>query len=58
MWKRDEAVRQPAQPAVPTNEAAAAAPAAAAQRRPSTGDHQEPEREGRSEHREIGRHQR
>jgi cytoskeletal protein CcmA (bactofilin family) len=31
MWKRDEAVRQPAQPAVPTNEAAAAAPAAAAQ---------------------------
>jgi cytoskeletal protein CcmA (bactofilin family) len=31
MWKRDEAVRQPAQPAVPTNEPAAAAPAAAAQ---------------------------
>ncbi|HTG90838.1 MAG TPA: polymer-forming cytoskeletal protein [Vicinamibacterales bacterium] len=31
MWKRDEAVRQPAQPAVPTNEAAATAPAAAAQ---------------------------
>lgn len=31
MWKRDEAVRQPAQPAVPTNEAAAVAPAAAAQ---------------------------
>jgi cytoskeletal protein CcmA (bactofilin family) len=31
MWKRDEAVRQRAQPAVPTNEAAAAAPAAAAQ---------------------------
>ena len=37
MWKRDEAVRQPAQPAVPTNEAAAAAPAAAAQAvRPET----------------------
>ncbi|RPI57522.1 MAG: polymer-forming cytoskeletal protein [Acidobacteria bacterium] len=37
MWKRDEAVRQPAQPAVPTNEAAAAAPAAAAQAvRPDT----------------------
>lgn len=32
MWKRDEAVRQPAQPAVPTNEAAAAAPAAQAVR--------------------------
>ena len=32
MWKRDESVRQPAaQPAVPTNDAAAAAPAAAAQ---------------------------
>ena len=31
MWKRDEAVRQPAQPAVPTNEAAVAAPAAATQ---------------------------
>ena len=31
MWKRDEAVRQPAQPAVPTNPAAAAAPAAAEQ---------------------------
>jgi cytoskeletal protein CcmA (bactofilin family) len=31
MWKRDEAVRQPAQPAVPTNQAAAAAPAAAEQ---------------------------
>jgi cytoskeletal protein CcmA (bactofilin family) len=32
MWKRDEGVRQPAaQPAVPTNDAAAAAPAAAAQ---------------------------
>ncbi len=30
MWKRDEAVRQPAQPAVATNEAPAAAPAAAA----------------------------
>jgi cytoskeletal protein CcmA (bactofilin family) len=37
MWKRDEAVRQPAQPAVPTNEAAAAAPAAAGQAvRPET----------------------
>jgi cytoskeletal protein CcmA (bactofilin family) len=37
MWKRDEAVRQPAQPAVPTNDAAAAAPAAAAQAvRPET----------------------
>jgi cytoskeletal protein CcmA (bactofilin family) len=37
MWKRDEAVRQPTQPAVPTNEAAAAAPAAAAQAvRPET----------------------
>jgi cytoskeletal protein CcmA (bactofilin family) len=38
MWKRDEAVRQPAQPAVPTNEpAAAAAPAAAVQAvRPET----------------------
>jgi len=37
MWKRDEAVRQPAQPAVPTNEAAAVAPAAAAQAaRPET----------------------
>ena len=37
MWKRDEAVRQPAQPAVPTNEAAAAAPVAAAQAvRPET----------------------
>jgi cytoskeletal protein CcmA (bactofilin family) len=37
MWKRDEAVRQPAQPAVPTNEPAAAAPAAAAQpARPDT----------------------
>jgi cytoskeletal protein CcmA (bactofilin family) len=34
MWKRDEAVRQPAQPAVPTNEAAAAAPAAAAAAQP------------------------
>jgi cytoskeletal protein CcmA (bactofilin family) len=33
MWKRDEAVRQPA---VPTNEAAAAAPAAASQVRPDT----------------------
>ena len=32
MWKRDEAVRQPAaQPAVPTNDATAAAPAVAAQ---------------------------
>ena len=31
MWKRDEAVRQPAQPAVATNDAAAAAPAAATQ---------------------------
>jgi cytoskeletal protein CcmA (bactofilin family) len=31
MWKRDEAVRQPAQPAVTTNPAAAAAPAAAEQ---------------------------
>ena len=31
MWKRDEAVRQPAQPAVPTNEATAVAPAAATQ---------------------------
>ena len=32
MWKRDEGVRQPAaQPAVPTTDAAAAAPAAAAQ---------------------------
>ena len=31
MWKRDEAVRQPAQPTVPTNDATAAAPAAAAQ---------------------------
>ena len=30
MWKRDEAVRQPAQPAVPTSETPAAAPAAAA----------------------------
>ena len=29
MWKRDEAVRQPTQPAVPTTHAAAAAPAAA-----------------------------
>ena len=40
MWKRDEAVRQPAQstqPTVPTSEAAAAAPAAAAQAfRPET----------------------
>ena len=37
MWKRDEAVRQPAQPAVPTtNEAAAAAPAAAQAGRPET----------------------
>ena len=37
MWKRDEAVRQPGQPAVPTNEAAATAPAAAAQpARPDT----------------------
>ena len=37
MWKRDEAVRQPVQPAVPTNEAPAAAPAAAAQpARPET----------------------
>jgi cytoskeletal protein CcmA (bactofilin family) len=37
MWKRDEAVRQPAQPAVPTNEAAAVAPAAAEQAvRPET----------------------
>ena len=37
MWKRDEAVRQPAQPAVPSNEPAAAAPAAAAQpARPET----------------------
>ena len=38
MWKRDEAVRQPAPPpAVPTNEAAAVAPAAAAQAgRPET----------------------
>ena len=37
MWKRDEAVRQPAQPAVATNEAAAVAPAAAAQAvRPET----------------------
>jgi cytoskeletal protein CcmA (bactofilin family) len=37
MWKRDEAVRQPAQPAVPTNEPAVAAPAAAAQAiRPET----------------------
>ena len=37
MWKRDEAVRQPAQPAVPSNEAAAVAPAAAAQAvRPET----------------------
>ena len=37
MWKRDEAVRQPAQPAVPTNDVAAAAPAAAAQAvRPET----------------------
>jgi len=38
MWKRDEAVRQPAQPTVPTNEAApAVAPAAAAQAvRPET----------------------
>jgi cytoskeletal protein CcmA (bactofilin family) len=33
MWKRDEAVRQPA---VPINEAAAAAPAAATQVRPDT----------------------
>jgi cytoskeletal protein CcmA (bactofilin family) len=31
MWKRDEAVRQPVQPAVPTNEAPAVAPAAATQ---------------------------
>jgi cytoskeletal protein CcmA (bactofilin family) len=37
MWKRDEAVRQPVQPAVPHNEAAAAAPAAASQAvRPET----------------------
>jgi cytoskeletal protein CcmA (bactofilin family) len=37
MWKRDEAVRQPAQPTVPTNDASAAAPAAAAQAvRPET----------------------
>src|SRR5262245_41749487 len=37
MWKRDEAVRQPAQPTVPTNDAAVAAPAAAAQAvRPET----------------------
>lgn len=37
MWKRDEAVRQPGQPAVATNEAAAVAPAAAAQAvRPET----------------------
>src|SRR5688572_22159460 len=36
MWKRDEAVRQPAQPAVPTNEAAAAAPVAAQAGRPET----------------------
>ena len=37
MWKRDEAVRQPAQPTVPTNDAAAAAPAAPAQAvRPET----------------------
>ena len=38
MWKRDEAVRQPAQPGVPTNnEAAAVAPAAAVQAvRPET----------------------
>ena len=32
MWKRDEAVRQPTQPAVPTNDPAAAAPAAQAAR--------------------------
>src|SRR5687767_15076880 len=31
MWKRDEAVRQPAPPAVPTTQPAAAAPAAAEQ---------------------------
>jgi cytoskeletal protein CcmA (bactofilin family) len=37
MWKRDEAVRQPAQPTVPTNDATAAAPAVAAQAvRPET----------------------
>ena len=36
MWKRDEAVRQPAQPAVPTSEAAAAAPVAAQAGRPET----------------------
>lgn len=36
MWKRDEAVRQPAQPAVPTNDAAAAAPAAQAVRPETT----------------------
>ena len=37
MWKRDEAVRQPAQPTVPTNDAIAAAPVVAAQAvRPET----------------------
>jgi len=36
MWKRDEAVRQPAQPAVPTHDAAAVAPAAAQAGRPET----------------------
>jgi cytoskeletal protein CcmA (bactofilin family) len=36
MWKRDEAVRQPAQPAVPTSDAVAAAPAAAQAGRPET----------------------
>jgi cytoskeletal protein CcmA (bactofilin family) len=36
MWKRDEAVRQPPAPAVPTNDAAAAAPAVPPQVRQDT----------------------